>query len=248
MPGARCTRGLVCKIVRRNAHEHTGSAETLRHSPRNGFTAYAVLSPATNSSCHRRQRIDGSSEPGRTRHASADLAPATGVRTTRFCRTQPPVFAKRLRRARRRSSCAPLFAHGNRPANNLRADAAASTASHPAFVTIAILPSCRERTGRAGSADLPDGGSEIFFPKGLDDPNHLEIAAQIKIYAQRIFRSFVIERRGLQTDLPRRANQLYAGTPSLPPPTRICIIESREATAARQCDCRRGGAADKARG
>jgi hypothetical protein len=43
MPGARCTRGLVCKIVRRNAHEHTGSAETLRHSPRNGFTAYAVL-------------------------------------------------------------------------------------------------------------------------------------------------------------------------------------------------------------
>ncbi len=57
MPGARCTRGLVCKIVRRNAHEHTGSAEALRHSPRNGFTAYAALSPATNSSCHRRLRI-----------------------------------------------------------------------------------------------------------------------------------------------------------------------------------------------
>jgi hypothetical protein len=49
MPGARCTRGLVCKIVRRNAHEHTGSAEAVRHSLRNGFTAYAVLSPATNS-------------------------------------------------------------------------------------------------------------------------------------------------------------------------------------------------------
>jgi hypothetical protein len=64
MSGARCTRGLVCKIVRRDAHEHTGSAETLRHSPRNGFTAYAVLSPATNSSCHRRQRIDGSPRPG----------------------------------------------------------------------------------------------------------------------------------------------------------------------------------------
>jgi hypothetical protein len=58
MPGARCTRGLVCKIVRRNAHEHTGSAEAIRHSPRNGLTAYAVLSPATNSSCHRRLRID----------------------------------------------------------------------------------------------------------------------------------------------------------------------------------------------
>ena len=61
MPGARCTRGLVCKIVRRTAHEHTGSAETLRHSPRNGFTAYAVISSATNSSCHRRCRLDGSS-------------------------------------------------------------------------------------------------------------------------------------------------------------------------------------------
>jgi hypothetical protein len=56
-PGARCTRGLMCKIVQRNAHEHTGSAETLRPSLRNGFTAYTVLSPVTNSSCHRRQRI-----------------------------------------------------------------------------------------------------------------------------------------------------------------------------------------------
>jgi hypothetical protein len=29
----------------KNAHEHTGSAETLRPSLRNGFTAYFVLSP-----------------------------------------------------------------------------------------------------------------------------------------------------------------------------------------------------------
>src|SRR5882724_4663433 len=27
MPGARCTRGLVCKNVQKGAHEHTGSAE-----------------------------------------------------------------------------------------------------------------------------------------------------------------------------------------------------------------------------
>ena len=46
MPGARCTRGLVCKIVQKNAHEHTGSAEAIRHSLRNGFTAYIALSPA----------------------------------------------------------------------------------------------------------------------------------------------------------------------------------------------------------
>jgi hypothetical protein len=55
------TRGLVRKIVRRSAHEHTGSAEAIRPSLRNGLTAYAVLSSATNSSCHRRCRLDGRS-------------------------------------------------------------------------------------------------------------------------------------------------------------------------------------------
>jgi hypothetical protein len=45
MPDARCTRGLACKIVQKNAHEHTGSAEAIRHSLRNGFTAYFELSP-----------------------------------------------------------------------------------------------------------------------------------------------------------------------------------------------------------
>ena len=53
-PGARCTRGLMCKMHKANAHEHTGSAETLRPSPRNGFTAYFVLSSVTGLSCHRR--------------------------------------------------------------------------------------------------------------------------------------------------------------------------------------------------
>jgi hypothetical protein len=47
---ARCTR--------KSAHEHTGSAEAVRHSLRNGLTAYALLSPATNSSCHRRCRLE----------------------------------------------------------------------------------------------------------------------------------------------------------------------------------------------
>jgi hypothetical protein len=31
---------------------------------RNGFTAYAVLSPVSDSSCHRRLRIKGFAEPG----------------------------------------------------------------------------------------------------------------------------------------------------------------------------------------
>jgi hypothetical protein len=57
MPGARCTRGLVCKMhkeMHTRAYRFSGG---VRHPLRDGFTAYAVLSPATNSSCHRRRRI-----------------------------------------------------------------------------------------------------------------------------------------------------------------------------------------------
>jgi hypothetical protein len=75
------------------AHEHTGERRTLRHPLRNGFTAYSALSPATNSSCHRRQRISGFARPVEQGIASADLTPATGARTTRLHRTQS-AFAK----------------------------------------------------------------------------------------------------------------------------------------------------------
>ena len=44
MPDARCTRDLACNGLERSAHEHTGSAEALRHSLRNGFTAYTCSS------------------------------------------------------------------------------------------------------------------------------------------------------------------------------------------------------------
>src|SRR3954453_21524955 len=44
-PGARCTRGLVCNVHKKCAHEHTGPAESIRPSLRNGFTAYGALSP-----------------------------------------------------------------------------------------------------------------------------------------------------------------------------------------------------------
>jgi len=60
-----------CAIVReKGAHEHTGTVGAFRHSLRSGFTAYAVLSPETNSSCLRRRRIEGPANPG---WASQDL-------------------------------------------------------------------------------------------------------------------------------------------------------------------------------
>src|SRR5260221_568873 len=60
----RAAPAVPCAKGRKNAHEHTGSAEAIRHSLRNGFTAYGALSPATNSSCHRHRRINGFVKPG----------------------------------------------------------------------------------------------------------------------------------------------------------------------------------------
>ena len=54
--------------------------------------------------------------------------------------------SRRLNRVWRRSSARRLIAHERFALRSpLRADAAASTASHPAFVTIMIRPSCRVR-------------------------------------------------------------------------------------------------------
>src|SRR5437899_9573265 len=47
MPDARCTRDLMRNVHRKCAHEHTGEAENIRHSLRNGFTAYNALSPVS---------------------------------------------------------------------------------------------------------------------------------------------------------------------------------------------------------
>src|SRR5438067_4552317 len=47
-PAVSCAKRTVI-----GAHEHTGSAETARPSPRNGFTAYIALSPVSGLFCHR---------------------------------------------------------------------------------------------------------------------------------------------------------------------------------------------------
>jgi hypothetical protein len=155
MPDARCTRGLVCKAVRKNAHEHTGSAEAIRHSLRNGLTAYAALSPATNSSCHRHRRIEGFDEPGWVRKTSADLTPATGARTTRFCRTPW-----------RRSSGVITIAHGKAALQSIfTPDAAASTASHPNVRDDGRRPSSGMRR-RSYALDLGGDGKRNIFVGG----------------------------------------------------------------------------------
>jgi hypothetical protein len=68
--------------AKQTAHEHTGSAETLRPSLRNGFTAYNAISPVGPCSL--------SPSPVEA-IASHELdASIRGVRTTRLCRTLKP--------------------------------------------------------------------------------------------------------------------------------------------------------------
>ena len=134
-PGARCTRGLVCKMHKANAHEHTGSAESIRPSLRDGFTAYNGLSPVTGLCCHRRPR---------EAFASQELDTSVGV-------SGPHDFAVRIQS--RSSRAPPRPPH---PAPNVRDDREA-----PLFEGRGMA--------RAGSADLPDGESEIFFANRLDN-------------------------------------------------------------------------------
>jgi hypothetical protein len=100
MPGARCARSLVCGKNKHTSVVTTVTPEITRHSPRNDFTAYFVLSPATNSSCHRRCRIGGWPNP-----VGPDLPPAAWHQQRV---SEPHDLAVRKKR---RSSCAPHFAH-----------------------------------------------------------------------------------------------------------------------------------------
>jgi hypothetical protein len=130
----RTAPAVSCAMESGCAHEHTGSAEA------SGIPCVMALRLMP---CSPRRRIRlvtviGGYErllnPVGSELATADLAPATGVRTTWFCRT-----------LKRRSSCAPAIAHEVQPAlrPQLRADALASTTSRPAFVTTRDRPSSR---------------------------------------------------------------------------------------------------------
>jgi hypothetical protein len=143
MPGARCTRGLVCKVRKENAH--TSIQVSGEHADIPCAMALRLTSCSSRRRipfCHRRLRISGSAEPVGSNIASAALTPATGARTTRLRRTQrpPPLPDKPCAACRRfdESLEAPLVLHAvhrsrgsSRPAIPDARNAAASTASHP---------------------------------------------------------------------------------------------------------------------
>ena len=87
MPGARCTRGPVCNMRKAKAHtsiqvqsEHSGipCAMALRLMPRSLRRRIRLASVTVGLMTDR---------SGWTEFATDSLAPATGVETTRFCRT-----------------------------------------------------------------------------------------------------------------------------------------------------------------
>src|ERR1700738_2397669 len=87
-----------CATVHKtNAHEHTGSAEAIRHSLRNGFTAYFALSPVSRAFLpppHLRSLLLGNLTPasGRQDHTTLPSASAPFVcRRIRVHRIPPRV-------------------------------------------------------------------------------------------------------------------------------------------------------------
>ncbi len=128
-----------------------------RPSLRSGLTAYTALSLETNSSCLHRPRIDGEASARSGDVASAKLDCSNGSQD----HTVLPYAACAVRLARcnhsRKSPCG----------SHLAPTPPASTASHPAFVTIATRPSYRDET-RTIYADSEFGKSKIFLPQGID--------------------------------------------------------------------------------
>ena len=115
---------------------------------------------------------------------SADLTPATGARTTRFCRTQ-----------QRRSSCADQSLTASRPSLSPPCNASRAQRHRVHRIPSRVrddrdTPLLPERDGRIDRTDLPDTLSGIFLKARLDDPNHVEMAGEIRSFAQRVWRCF----------------------------------------------------------
>ena len=134
--------------------ERTRATTSTPESPgvpaRNGFTAYFELSPATGSFATVTCGLDVASAPGRADTTSATLTPAprrqdhttSPYATTSFV-SSPFDRSRAFRQPALQPRCAP--------------NAAASTASHPAFVTTRDRPSCRNGMARVLNLIWPDG-------------------------------------------------------------------------------------------
>ena len=123
--------------------------------------------------------------------ATGSLAPATGVRTTRFCRT-----------LQRRTSCALSSLTDNRPASNSSRRRCCVHHIPPRVRDDRDTPLLSRRDSAEIATDLGSIRSGKFLQGRLDDPNQIESARQIRFCAQRVFgRSHVRATRNA-ADLP----------------------------------------------
>jgi hypothetical protein len=169
----------VCNVHRKCAHEHTGPAESIRPSLRNGLTAYGALFPETNSSCLRHRRIDGFARPGWAREnlrrfdtshgcQNHTLLPYAASFTKLF--DQPCAAGRSLAEA---LSAVRLHAIDRSRKTALRTCLRAQRCRvhrtpSQRFVTIAIRPSFKGMRCGSYGTDLGETGRGIFLKRGLD--------------------------------------------------------------------------------
>jgi hypothetical protein len=86
-------------------------------------------------------------------------------------------------------------------------NAIASTATRTPRIVTTRTPLFDEAGWREDGADLGEMRSDLFLPRNLDDPNHVEMANEIRSFAQRVWRCFgtrtVRSWAETLTDLPR---------------------------------------------
>ncbi|MEH2607742.1 hypothetical protein V1293_000031 [Bradyrhizobium sp. AZCC 1693] len=155
------------------AHEHTGTAGALRHSLRNGLTAYAALSLETNSSCLHHCRLDGSIDPvGSTSPPAAWHQPRV---------SGPHGFAVRVS-AVRLAHRLPLMRF-NPPCDHLVRRRCRVHHIPPRVRDDRDTPLLSRRDSAEIATDLGSIKSGKFLQGRLDDPNQIESVQQIRFCA-----------------------------------------------------------------
>src|ERR1700675_404589 len=120
------------------------------------LTVYFVLSPVPGLFCHRRLRTNVLSAPGRADPTSATLTPASGRQDHTTSPYASVPFVSSPFDSSRTST------RETRPASRCAPDTAASTAPHPAPVTIAIRPSCGVGWREFVEMICPTGAAKYF--------------------------------------------------------------------------------------
>jgi hypothetical protein len=160
MPGARCTRGLVCNCIGRthtSNNEYTGIA---RHPRTQWFYGLCRALPGDRALLPPSSREYVLSKPGRADLTPQDLTPASG----RQDHTILPYAATSLVRV-------PVTAHKSlrtRPAIPSHATRCRVHRTPSRVRDDRDTPLCVGRDARICRDDLPDGESEIFLQTGLD--------------------------------------------------------------------------------